>query len=359
MPANIQDLTNEIVNSLVTDITTTLKAQIEKQVAHDVAQKMAQVDVQQMLREYVDRTLGNAIKTINFPSASIPGPAIDLETFVISGRNIKGGVIQHFGSTGIQDQATQCQLTVLDDATVVENNLIAASANVKGDLTVEGSLNVTGDIDPDSVFFKDLSERAAGLVRLSLNKDLFSSFSDLVFEKIKADGIDLSKITLNSNSLIKGNALGTFVTESNIQKLGELKTLDVIGESTLGSTLYVRNKRVGINTDEPAEVLDIWDQEVNVCAKKLRKNVGLFGTLRNQQLVLSANSKENLFLNVDGSVSIPKLTVAEVDITSSPVAPTHDAKPGTVVLNSAPELGKPASWVSLGGARWAATSNLS
>lgn len=357
--ANVQDLTAEIVATLVTDITTTLQAQIAKQVQADVAQKIAQVDIQQMLREYVDRTLGNAIKTVNFPPASIPGPAIDLTTFKVSGNNVIGGIIQEFGSTGIQDHATQCQLTVLDEAIVVENKLVAAAVDVKGDLTVEGSLNVTGEIDPDSLFFKDLSERAAGLVRLSLNKDLFSEFSGLVFDRIKKDGIDLSKITLNGNDLVKGNSLGAVVTESNIQKLGHLKSLIVTGESTFGQTLAARNKRVGINTEEPAEVLDIWDSEVNLSAKKLRKDVGLFGTLRNQQLVLSANNKENIVLEVDGSVSIPKLVAAGVSITASAVPPTHNAKLGTIVLNSAPEVGKPALWISLGGARWGTTGNIS
>jgi len=349
----------ELAESLVGSLLQELTAQLTKQVQADVAQKIAQVDVNQLLREYVDRTLGNAIKTVEFPEGSIPWSSIDPVAFRTTGDHIDGGVIRNFGSTGIQDSATKCILTILDDATVVENKLVALAANIKGDLTVEGSLNITGEMDPDSPFFKDLSERAAGLVHLSLNKELFTTFSEIVFSKLKTDGIDLTKILLNGQEVVKGNQLGMFVTETNIQKLGHLKSLTVTGESTLGNALFAGNKRIGINTLEPAEVLDVWDQEVSVSAKKLRQNVAFFGTTRNQQLVLSANNKDNITLEVDGSATIPKLNVGEVQITSSPTVPTYDAKPGTWVINSAPDIGKPSYWVSLGGARWASAGIIS
>lgn len=342
-----------------TVIIESLKSQLTKQVQADVAQKLATVDVQMMLREYVDRTLGNAIKTVNFPDKSIPGSAIDLSSFHASGENIVGGIIQKFGSTGIQDSASHCILTIMDEATVVENRLVAASADIKGDLTVDGDLNLTGEIDPDSPFFKDVSERAAGLVRLAMTKEMFDIFVDTVFTKIKTEGVDLSKLTLNGKEIVKDNHLGHSITESNLQKLGHLKTLEVEGESTLGNALFVGNKRIGIGTTEPVAVLDIWDSECQVLVKKLRQNVGVLGTERNQQLVLSANSKENLTLEVDGSVTIPKLNVGETAITSSATMPTYEAKPGTWVINSAPAIGKPSYWVSLGGARWASAGILS
>ena len=355
---NVQDLTTQLVNTLVADITANLQSQIAKQVQADVAQKLAQIDVQLLLKDYVDRTLGGAIKTVNFPENSIPGTAIDRSSLHIGGDNVSGGIIRNFGSTGIQDSASRCILTVLDDATVVENNLVAAAASIKGDLTVDGSLNVLGEIDPDSPFFKDLSERAAGLVHMSLNKELYSMFTDTVFSKIKTDGLDLTKLTLNGNEIVTSNQLGHSIIESNLQKLGQLRSLTVTGESTLGNALFVGNKRIGIGTTEPAAILDIWDQEVNISTSKLRQNVGIFGAARNQQLVLSSNSKENLTLEVNGSVTIPKLNIGSVTITSSSTEPKYDAPRGDIVINSAPEVGRPALWVSLGGARWATTGNL-
>ena len=220
---NVQDLTTQLVNTLVADITANLQSQISKQVQADVAQKLAQIDVQLLLKDYVDRTLGGAIKTVNFPENSIPGTAIDRSSLHIGGANVSGGIIRNFGSTGIQDSASRCILTVLDDATVVENNLVAAAASIKGDLTVDGSLNVLGEIDPDSPFFKDLSERAAGLVHMSLNKELYSMFTDTVFSKIKTDGLDLTKLTLNGNEIVTSNQLGHSIIESNLQKLGQLR----------------------------------------------------------------------------------------------------------------------------------------
>ena len=330
----------------------TLTTQISKQVAADIDRKLAQIDIQQAVREYVNLALAGVIKDINFPDGSIPGAAIDLSKFLISGDNITAGIIQHFGSTGIQDGATQCQLTVADNFTAVENKLIAAEAEIKGTLRVEGDFILAGEIPTDSPFYKDLVEHSAGLVKLSLDGSFFDQYAGKVFDRIKEEGIDLNKLTLDGNEILKGNQLGYSVTESNLQKVGELRSLRVNGQTSLSNTVYVVNGRLGINTEEPAAALTIWDQEIELLGRKLRKNVAFFGTDRNHQLVLSSSNKENIVLETDGSATIKNLTVGQVSITSASAIPKHDAKPGTLVLNEMPDVGSFVGWVSIGGARW-------
>lgn len=346
----IKEVTAELTHSFVEQ----LQEQMAKQVKADVAHKLAQIDIQAAVREYVEGHLTGLIQNVNFPDASIPGPALSLDRFLISGDHVVGGIIKNFGSTGIQDSATDCQITILDETIVVENKLMTKELEVKGNLTVDGDLILTGEIPTSSPFYKDLVQHAAGLLKLSMDGNFFLQYADKVFDRIKTDGIDLTKLSIGGNEIFSGNKLGYFVTETNIQKLGELRSLVVNGEAEMAHSLFARNKRVGINTEEPGAALAVWDEECEIMVKKLKKDVSFIGAMRNQRVVLSSNNKENLVLETDGSISVDRINVGEVQIGSASACPTYDAKRGVVLFNNEPELGKPLGWVSLGGARWSA-----
>jgi hypothetical protein len=350
-------LSNTKIDAIAAELTGTfvkqLQEQIAKQVTADVAYKLAQIDIQKTVRDYVNEQLSGLIQNVNFPDASIPGTAISLEKFLITGNNVVGGIIQNFGSTGIQDGATACQVTILDEATVIENKLLARELEVKGNLTVDGDLILTGEIPTSSPFYKDLVQHAAGLLKLSMDGQFFLQYADKVFDKIKADGIDLTKLTINGNEILSGNRLGYSITDTNIQKVGELRSITVNGDANLSGSVFARNKRVGINTEEPAGALAVWDEECEIVTRKLRKDVAIIGSLRNQRVVLSANSKENLTLETDGSISVSSINIGRVQIGSAIECPSHDAKRGLVIFNELPDFGKPMFWISLGNARWA------
>ena len=351
--SNIDTIASEMTDKFVVQ----LQEQIAKQVASDVATKLAEVDVHKMMQFFVERKLNDFLREMNFPDGSIPGPAIDLRKLVISGNNVFGGIVKQFGSTGIQDNATTCQVTILDAATVIENQLITSSATIKGDLTIEGDLKLLGEIPTDSPFYKDMVEHAAGLLKLSMDGEFFLKYADKVFDQIKETGLDLTKIKLNGNDLVSGNKLANFLTETNIQKLGELRELTVNGEATFNrQTLNVLNKRVGINTAEPAGALAIWDEECELVARKLRKDVSIFGSTRNQRVVLSSSGKNNLVLETDGSVSVNQLSIGAVMVSSSDTWPKYEAKQGTLVFNEKPSSGQASGWICLGGANWSVIS---
>jgi hypothetical protein len=100
---------------------------------------------------------------------------------VLKALKLKDGIFENFQSTGIQDSSTACQVTILDNATVVENRLIASAATITGDLLVEGDLKLLGEIPTNSPFYRDLVEHSAGILKLSM-----------------ADGIDLGPIKIGS-----------------------------------------------------------------------------------------------------------------------------------------------------------------
>lgn len=341
----VEELTEQILSNLADDI--------NQQVKQNVASKLAQISIHDEVRNHVERYLSDKITGITFPESSIPGTAIDKQTLKLTGANIRGGIIEQFGSTGIDDRATDCRVTVLDEHTVVENNLLTQSLTVKTSAVVEGDLIVKGEIPTDSPAFKKLVEYSQQQVKQNLNTELFSSYSDIIFAKIKEEGIDVDKLRIKGVNIVEGRVLAPGIMESNLQKVGQLRELQVTGETLLDGTVYVSNKRVGVNTIEPGSALSVWDEEVEVGLGKRQKDVAVIGTPRNQTLIVSSNNKDNLSVNTDGTVTINSLNIGSMNFSSAEIAPSYEAPKGTVVFNANPNLGGPLGWVSLGNARWA------
>lgn len=347
---NINDQVNSIAQSIITDIKAEAEAQVISLVQKYVADQLSRVNMSAMFESAFKQALQN--QNFEFPDASIPGSAIDFGTLSLSGNSINGGIIQNFGSTGIDDKATTCQLSIFDDVTVVENNLLTKDLTVKGTVTVEGDLNITGTVPDSSPFYVTIVNNVTNNVKSGLNKAFFANFTDAVFAQIREDGLDLNKITQNGQTVVDGSYLGSGIRFSKLQTVGTLDQLEVSGESLLAGSLYVTKGRIGVNTIEPANALSIWDQEIEIGFGKAGSNTALIGTPRNQTLVISSNGKNNLTLTPDGGVATTQLQVGQVTIISAATPPNTDSPQGTIVLNSNPTLGGPLGWVSLGNARW-------
>jgi hypothetical protein len=334
-------------------IITNLDKQARSQIIADIARRIDSIDFEQSITNAVGYQIQQRLENFVFPNSSINFSAIKQDEIHLSGDQIQGGIIKQFGSTGIDDRATEVALTILDEHTVVENNLIAASADVKGTLTVSGDLIIHGTMPTDSAAFKSIVENATNSVVAGIDDSLFSGYTNKIFEKITAEGIDLNQITMGGEAAITGNKIGQRITESNLQKLGVVKDLQTSGESFLSEALYASNKRVGINTIDPGHALSIWDQEVEVVVAKRSQDTAMVGTVRSQNLILSSNNKNNLVCKPNGAVQINNLEINGVAMNSADSVPVTDQPRGTITWNSNPAVGSPIGWVSLGGARWA------
>lgn len=341
--AALQKRISNAVNVVVTNI----QSQLEKEIAGIVHKKIASLDVGKQFNAILATTVKDKIFNIDFPTGSLSADSIKQADLALSGNQIVGGIIKNFASTGIDDQSTKCIITLLDAAVVVENKLITM------DLTVEGDLNVKGTVDETSAFYKQLTGSVTAAVKQGLDTELFSGFSDTIFDKIKSNGLDLAKITVNENVVIEGDRIGYSITESNLQKLGMLRELQVAGEAQIAETLYVGNKRTGINTIEPSAALAIWDEDVEITVSKARDGQGRIGTPRNQSLVLGSNRNNNIILNTDGSTRIDDLRVGPTQIGSSEIPPSFASTKGHIIFNANPSVGGPVGWVCVGSANWA------
>jgi len=345
-------LENRIVDK-IRDTLTGAQEQTIKLVETKVGEQLVKIDIDKAISSAVGLTLSEKMSDYTFPPKSINSDAINFDNLKISGNSINGGIIENFSSVGIEDRASQIALTILDDVTVVENKLLTKDLTVEGSMTINGEFVVNGTVPNDSSFFRNIVADTTYSTLQSINENLFNNYNSSIFEKIRQDGLDLNKITLNGAEMFNADSLGSAVTKSNLQSLGVLKELQVSGESLLAQTLYVTPKRIGINTIEPSAALTVWDDEIEIIAKKKSRDVGLLGTIRQQKLVITSNNKDNIILAEDGSTQINDLKIGTMRFTTSNAPPNFVSERCHVVWNTNPSPGGPLGWICLGGANWA------
>jgi hypothetical protein len=348
---DIEKQLKSLIDGITKQVIENIKADIETALTNAIAERSEKFD--QLTVDAFSKVIKENLRTLDFPDQSIPLSALNFKGQKLSGDNINGGIIAGFGSTGIDDRATDCQVTIMDNNTVVENTLVVKELNVKGLTTLEGDVIVRGIIPVDSPMFKNLVTYSSNEVKASLDHSLFEDYSDILFESIKKNGLDLTTIKVDGKEVIRNGQLMPSITDSSLQTVGVLKQLQVNGESLLGESLYASKKRVGINTMDPSSALAVWDEETELQIGKRYKDTTWINTPRAQRVIVSSNNKENIICETDGSTKIDKLKIGSQTFSSSTQAPSHESTKGTVVFNANPSLGGPMGWVCLGGAKWA------
>ena len=352
---NIEAKSKQQLEQTLTQITNQLSTSLAKsaneQITAEVSRRVAVMDIGPIIQGIVENKINNLVQTGAFGKESIDHSSINFKGFKFSGDVVKGGIIENFGSTGIDDRATQVQMTLMDQAVAFEKAVWTPSAIIKGRLTVEGDLVVLGDIDSNSPAANTLANMA--VEKIKADTDLLELHSDAMLASIGQKGIDLKRITQDGREIVNGNQLGYHITDSNLQRVGMLRDLQTQGEAILSDTLYVTGKRVGINTIEPSAVFVVWDEEVELVITKHSSDTGYIGMPRFQRLVIGANNKDNLILDTDGSVEIENLRVGNTPMSSATAIPDYNAITGTIVWNENPAQGGPVGWICLGATRWA------
>jgi hypothetical protein len=342
----VEAVTDTVVNGIEAECR---KTSLER-IRHRINNEM---DINKLVKEVLSSELESKITQLNFPEKSIPAEAIEFKGLQLTGDNITGGIIKNFGSLGIQDLSKDVQLTLLDEAVVIENNVVTLGLQVKGTTVLEGDVVINGNVPPESQFYSSLISNAVDGVKNSMNQEFFGDYATVIFDRIRQEGLDLNRITLNGTEVITGNKLNYGITDTNITRVGMVKDLQTAGETYLSEVLYVGKNRVGINTLEPANSLSVWDQEVELGMGKRSRDVGWIGTTRRQDFILSANNQDNLTLKQDGTVSVQRLQVNKINLISVASTPNNNEPRGTVAFNENPAPGQPIGWVSLGNGAWA------
>lgn len=302
-------------------------ARIERMINQTVVQetmiRLGSMDLNPIIKQRVDESMGVFQKTL----------------------------LTEFTSTGILDQATSCQLTIMDDTTVVENCLTAHSMDVVGSITVQ-NLIVKGAINTDNQSWITLADNISQKTLEKLTTEWNIQLVNQVAQEIKDNGISFDQVQVGGESLISGNRLAGTITESNIQSLGTLRQLQVQGEAHINNTVSVVNRRLGINTDTPEMALSIWDEEVSVVIGKNKAKQAYIGTNRDQGLVIGVNRLPQIEIDSAGLTAIKKLQVGLHKISHNTAVPGWSGTRGDIVFNSNPGPDRVFAWVCLGTFKW-------
>ena len=261
-------------------------------------------------------------------------------------------ILKSFTSTGITDQATKLELTVMDDVVVVENCLTAKSIEAVDSLRVQ-NLIVTGSINTDNESWNsligDIEQKTLAQLTTAWNNNLVEQ----AITQIQEHGIDFEEVRIGGEKVIDGKQLTRAVLDSSLQSVGVLKTLTVSGEAKFNNdTLNVLNKRLGVNTDAPEKALSVWDEEVSIVIGKHKLNQAYVGTNREQGIAIGVNREPQIEINIDGLTRIKQLQVGLHKISHSVQVPGWTGTRGDIVFNANPGADRVFAWVCLGGYKW-------
>lgn len=322
---SIGNCINTLVDSLGQDAEWVDK--IEKMINQTVVQrtvsKIASTDINTVIRDRVDENLTTIHK--NF--------------------------MQNFSSNGIADKASLTQLTVMDEATVIENRLVAKDLQIMGTTCIK-DLTVTGSINTDNRSWNTLADEISRKTLTQLDTEWQDKLVKQTVEQIQHQGIDFDHVNIQGEPLVIGSTLSGAITDTNIQKLGRLRELQVKGEAHVNDTLSVINHRVGINTDTPELALSVWDEEVSVIIGKHQAKQAYIGTSRDQALVLGVNRQPQVEIDVTGLTRIKQLQVGLHKISHDSSVPGWSGTRGDLVFNTSPGPDRVFAWVCLGAHKW-------
>jgi hypothetical protein len=260
-------------------------------------------------------------------------------------------ILTKFASTGIDDQATACQLTVMDDVVVIENQLTARDINVVN-AAVMKDLVVTGSVNIDNSSWTQLAQGISDQTLERLNESWRDTLVTQVADRIKQGGIEFDRVTVGGEPLIQDHVLSRIITDSSLQKVGVLRDLQVKGEVHLNNTVSVMNRRLGVNTQTPEMALSVWDEEVSVIIGKHKAKQAYIGTSRDSAVAIGVNRVPHIEIDTDGLTTVKKLRVGLHKISHDTQVPGWSGTRGDLVFNSSPGPDRVFAWVCLGAHRW-------
>jgi hypothetical protein len=303
-----------------------IERQITQHATDNVVRQLGQVDVNSIIKQRIDENM-------------------------IQWRQ---DLLTQFASTGIDDQATACQLTVMDESIIVENQLMAKDLNIVNVATIN-DLVVKGSVNIDNRSWDLLSDGISQKTLAKLNQEWQDTLTAQVVNKINDQGIKFESVKIGDDYLVDGTKLSFRITESNIQELGVLRKLETRGDSHLNNrTLSVLNKRIGINTETPEKALSVWDEEVSIVIGKHKLNMAYLGTNRDQGVSIGVNREPQIEIGVDGLTTVKRLQVGLHKIGHDTQVPGWSGIRGDLVFNTNPGPNRVFAWVCLGAHKWQA-----
>ena len=330
---SVQQLVKQSIDSLIVDSTwlDKIERMVNQNMTAKVSERISGIDINSVVVAEVDRNMTRWQQKL----------------------------LESVKTHGITDQATTSQLTVIDDAVVVENGLASKTFMVEKDAEIQGTMTVQnlivkGTVNTDNRSWHELIDHVAVKAADNFTGQWRRGLIEDVLNLAKTQGISFDNVIVNGTPLITGDKLNSSITESSLQKVGTLQQLTVSGSASIGDTVSVKNKRLGVNTHDPEMALTVWDEEVNLLSGKFSKNTAYLGTGRKQSLAIGVNRTPYLTIDEEGLTTVQRLRIDKFNIGHATQVPGYSGQRGDFILNSDPKPDMPFAWICLGGFRWQA-----
>lgn len=276
----------------------------------------------------------NNLATVIENLAYAEPPKLELRNRELSGDHIHGGKITKFASTGIKDESSRLVVRVNDDGILTD--FIDVDTLV-GNTKVEGNLHVGGEITATKLHVQELSadirqerttplEFVADEVNSIYGKGLqwkgkehtrqfvYRANPDRIFT---TETIDLGKdqcLSIDNIPVITANELGSSVTKSNLQQVGSLRNLTVLGDVKIDEFVYwnAGTMRLGIGTDQPNAMLSLASLDAEFIIEPEGDSVKI-GTWTNSDVSIVTDDTQRILVSKTGHIHIG-------------IKGTHDAK---------------------------------
>lgn len=352
----IDVMVNQTLNSLVRDtflqnlvqdkVFAGMQDILEREIRVRAGDLVTETDLGSVISDKITDFVRDRMKNANLPKSFIPWSAINTSSIEISPDSILPGTIRSFSSTGIEDTASSVQLTVMDGVVVTEGRFISNDLSVEQSarirkLEVQDELRIKGTVVFENPSF---AEQVTALVETTVANDLNNKQVDLAGRPLLSNG----------KELLSDSSLGLSVIFSNLRKVGNLQDLNVIGRLSAADTITAADGRLGINTDDPAGALTIWDEESEITIKKYRSKTMYLGSTRDCDMVFGVSDKVNLAIRKDGSVGVNTIEIGSIKISTGNKVPEREGKLGEIVIMTDVKPGLPWAFQCMGGKSWTA-----
>lgn len=341
MKLNIDDEIKKSLDGLLQILFVSLEQALLERTNAMVSKTDLGTEITKQIEEFVDRKM----KAANLPDSFIPHRSINWDGYELSANVIKRGSIKNFTSTGIQDAADQIELTVTDQAVIVENMIVASSAEIKDNMVANHVAVQTLAVEDQIILTEKVGKQFISLIKDNISIELNSRKIDVVENPIYANG----------REVLTEDTLGPSVINSNIRKLGRLQELNVAGMAQFNDTLFVTNDgKIGINTTDPEGALTVWDDDADLTVRRHKKKNMYVGTMRDVDLSLGVNGDVVMAMRRDKSVEMQKIVLNGLPLSVSDMVPNHAGAPGEIIIMSNAQVNEPwayrcvnGSWVAI------------
>lgn len=338
---NYQNKESNILSGLADHVETLLVSEMSLRVNNALAKMDLGTEISRRIGEYIEKRM----KYADLPTNFINHQTINFDGFKISADHISKGTIKKFTSSGIQDAAENIELTIVDQAVVIENNLVARKVEIQETLYANNATVETLNIRSQILFGEPVNKQITSIIRDQVTNEISSRKIDIVN----------SAIYNNGKEILTENTLGPSIVYSNLRKLGRLNELSVSGISQFNDTLLITDSgKVGINTQDPEGALTVWDDDSELTIRRYKKKTTYIGTMRDCDLVLGTKGEPKLEIKQDGTVRFHSLDLNGLKISVEDQIPSRPGTQGEIVFIKNSNANEPWGYRCLGGNVWQA-----